>query len=217
MNDIKILAETDGYIVCVKPKGISSEDHNQQGMPSMLMRDGKKPLVVHRLDKEVSGVMVFAKTREYATLISKQIADKTFKKEYIAVVSGELQDSAVLEDLLFFDRAKNKVYPVKRERLGVKKASLEYKRLSTVEDSLGTLSLVRVILHTGRTHQIRVQFASRKHSILGDKKYGSAIKICSVALFSRMVGFKDFNGEWVEFCDLPENNFPWNLFSLENL
>lgn len=209
-NDIRILQDTAGYIVCIKPSGVNSEDGKVPGMPTLLAQKDQKPLVVHRLDKEVSGVMVFAKNSATAAALSKQITDKTFKKEYIAVISGKVDEHGVLEELLYHDRAKNKTYTVKRERKGVKPAKLEYWRIASAETENGAVSLVRVKLYTGRTHQIRVQFASRKHPIWGDRKYGSEAN-GQIALFSRLVGFKD-GGKDVEFTAGPESIYPWTLF-----
>ena len=105
---------------------------------------------------------------------------------------------------------KSKTYVVNRERKGVKKASLEFIKLATAEIENGTVSLVKIKLHTGRTHQIRVQFASRKHPILGDRKYGSSAK-CQVALFSHKISF-NLNGQNYEFKALPDSIYPWSLF-----
>ncbi len=120
---------------------------------------------VHRLDRAVGGVMVYARTTAAAAGLSRQIAARQFHKEYLAVVQGcPAEDSAVLRDLLFWDRSKNKSFVVKRQRGGVKDAELEYALL----EALPELSLLRVILHTGRTHQIRVQFSSRAMPLVGD-------------------------------------------------
>lgn len=212
MSEIKILCDNERFVVCVKPKGVTSEDGKIQGMPTLLQIGEIKPLVVHRLDKEVDGVMVFAKTSSVAADLSRQILDRRFEKEYIAVVSGEALEYGVLEDLLYHDRAKNKTYTVKRERKGVKSAKLEYWRIGTALTGDGMVSLVRIKLHTGRTHQIRVQFASRKMPILGDRKYGSQVN-CPVALFSHRLKFFDGKNA-VAFEDKPLNIFPWNLFNI---
>ncbi|MBO5912942.1 MAG: RNA pseudouridine synthase [Clostridia bacterium] len=211
MKSVKILEENNDYIVCIKPSGVSSEDTKTEGMPSLLDSGDNKPFVVHRLDKEVSGVMVFAKSSRMAAELSRQITEKTFQKEYLAVVSGEVEEHGIFEDLLYHDRIKNKTYTVKRERKGVKPAKLEFWRIASAETDKGVVSLVRVKLYTGRTHQIRVQFASRKHPILGDMKYGSEFD-CKIALFSRMLGF-DIKGERKIFTKTPDLHFPWGLFS----
>lgn len=209
MENIEILEKTNEYIVCIKPAGVLSED-TSGGMPSLLADGDKKPLVVHRLDRGVSGVMVFANNNKTAAELSKGITDKTFSKEYLAVVEGDTGEGSSLEDLLFYDRTKSKTYVVNKERKGVKKASLEFIRLASAETENGTVSLVKIKLHTGRTHQIRVQFASRKHPILGDRKYGSNLN-GKTALFSHKISF-NLNGKNHEFKALPENSFPWSLF-----
>lgn len=211
MKSVKILEENNDYIVCIKPSGVSSEDTKTKGMPSLLANGDNKPFVVHRLDKEVSGVMVFAKSSRMAAELTRQITEKTFKKEYLAVVSGEVEEHGIFEDLLYHDRIKNKTYTVKRERKGVKSAKLEFWRLGSAETENGVVSLVRVKLFTGRTHQIRVQFASRQHPILGDRKYGSETN-CQVALFSYLLGFNN-KGEEKILKAFPQNIFPWNCFS----
>lgn len=209
MEKIEILEKTNEYTVCIKPAGILSED-TSGGMPSLLADGDKKPLVVHRLDREVSGVMVFANDNKTAAELSKGITDKTFNKEYLAVVEGDTGEGTVLEDLLFYDRTKSKTYVVNRERKGVKKASLEFIKLASAEAENSTVTLVKIKLHTGRTHQIRVQFASRKHPILGDRKYGSNLN-GKTALFSHKISF-NLNGQDYEFKALPDNIYPWSLF-----
>ncbi len=210
MVEIRILEKTNEFTVCIKPSGILSED-TAGGMPRLLADGEGVLLTVHRLDREVSGVMVFANDTKTAAELSRGIADKTFTKEYLAVVEGETDEYGFLEDLLFYDREKNKTYIVKRERKGVKKASLEFWRLGVAETDNGAVSLVKIRLHTGRTHQIRVQLGSRHHPISGDRKYGS-LKGGSVALFSHKIGFIQ-GGKQHEFKALPEATYPWSLFS----
>ncbi len=208
---IEVLYSDQCVTACIKPSGVNSEDGKLFGMPTLLQqKTGVKPFVVHRLDKDVAGVMVFANNSKTAADLSRQITDKTFRKEYLTVVSGEVDEHGVLEDLLYHDRIKNKTYVVNRERKGVKPAKLEFWRIGIAETENGIVSLVRVKLYTGRTHQIRVQFASRKHPVLGDRKYGSQFD-CKLALFSRLVGF-EHKGKSFEFTALPNDTFPWVLF-----
>ena len=207
---INILFENNDFVVCIKPVGIASQNDKTQDMVKLLTQQLSSPIFpVHRLDTAVGGTMVFAKNQKTAANLSKQIQDGTFKKKYLAVVSGRPEsDSAILEDLLFKDSSKNKSYVVKRERKGVKKAKLGYELVSYSEN----MSLLKILLYTGRSHQIRVQFASRKLPLIGDGKYGSKDNRCTVALWSSEIVF-EWNGDSVEFVSYPDNKqFPWNLF-----
>ncbi len=210
---VKILFENDDIVVCIKPVGIPSQNDKSVDLVKMLSQEtGSLIYPVHRLDTAVGGTMVFAKNSKSAAELSKQITENSLKKKYLAVISGEPQEkSGVLKDLLFKDSSKNKSYVVKRERRGVKKASLEYEVL----ESVGGVSLVKILLHTGRTHQIRVQFASRKMPLLGDGKYGSRDNRCSVALWSSEISFKLY-GEEKTFTSVPDfNTEPWKNFKSE--
>lgn len=183
---MEILYEDNHIIVCRKERGLLSQDG--AGKPCMTdkLREYTKGEIypVHRLDKDVGGIMVYAVTQKAAAELSKQVAEHTMEKEYLAVVHGESAEGT-LEDLLFFDRSKNKSFVVKKERRGVKKALLEYKTL----ERKGEKSLVRVRLHTGRTHQIRVQFAHRKMPLFGDRRYGGRDEEKTIALWSCKVSF----------------------------
>ena len=210
-----ILFEDKNLIVLIKPVGVSSEE----GMISLL-REYLGDLnayigVIHRLDTAVSGVMVYAKTKTAAADLSRQIQDGVFIKKYLAVVSGKPENNiGRYDDLLFKDSAKNKSFVVKRERKGVKKASLSYQCIGEcVLDDIG-VSLVKVQLHTGRTHQIRVQFSHRKMPLLGDKKYGSKFD-CGIALFSHSLAFNHpETKKEMCFTALPENTFPFSKFKI---
>lgn len=194
--------------MCVKPAGVLSEE---PGMPRLLSEElGGDIYCVHRLDRAVGGVMVYARTSAAASALSRQIAARELHKEYLAVVQGRpLEDSAILRDLLFWDRAKNKSFVVKRMRGGVKEAELEYSLLESIPE----LSLLCVILHTGRTHQIRVQFSSRAMPLVGDVKYGSRYRDCALALWSHSLGFRHpATGKTMRFSAMPEPAFPWNGF-----
>lgn len=179
-------------------------------MPRLLSDElGGDVYCVHRLDRAVGGVMVYARTSAAAAALSRQIAARQLHKEYLAVVQGRPEEGAVLRDLLFWDRAKNKSFVVKRQRGGVKDAELEYSLL----EALPELSLLRVILHTGRTHQIRVQFSSRAMPLVGDVKYGSRYRGCALALWSHSLGFRHpASGKVMSFSAMPELVFPWNGF-----
>ncbi len=180
---------SDKYIVvCIKPVGILSQSDSGGGESMVSLLSQKEQCEIyplHRLDKGVSGVMVFAKTKQAAAALSRDISEHCFKKEYLAVVHGKPENSGEMVDFLFKDSKKNKSYIVKRMRKGVKEAKLSYKLLKTNDK----LSLVRVLLHTGRTHQIRVQFATRQMSLLGDKKYGANDNVKNIALLSYRITF----------------------------
>ena len=199
----------DGRIaVCLKPVGADSETE----LPALLSRQlgVDRVFCVHRLDRAVSGVMVYALEQKSAAALSRQMGAGVFQKEYLAVVHGCPEAAeGTLRDLLFHDRRKNKSYVVTRKRAGVKEAVLDYRLLQSREG----LSLLAVNLHTGRTHQIRVQFASRQHPLVGDVKYGSTRRDCPIALFSRALAFRHpVTEEELLFCAPLPGGFPWALF-----
>lgn len=209
-NELQIIFENELYIVLIKPKGVLSEEGSGKSVASLLVRD--ELYTVHRLDKDVSGVMVYAKTKAAAANLSAQMQNGKFKKEYFTVVEGKPLESERLVDLLFHDKSKNKTYVVKRQRKGVKEAILTYERLDSKTTDNGELSLLKVKLETGRTHQIRVQFASRGFPLFGDRKYGSKA-IGNIALFSCKISFIcPAKNERVTFETNPQNDIPWNLF-----
>ena len=188
---MEILYSDNQIIVCVKPVGLDSE----HDVPAQL---GGEIYTLHRLDKNVGGVMVYARTKAAAAALSKAIQDGTMLKEYVAMVHGTPPESGDWQDLLFKDSSKNKVFVVKKERKGVKKARLEFNRLTE-----GETSLVRIRLHTGRSHQIRVQFASRGYPLLGDHKYGAKDAFAAPMLFSCCLTFP-YQGRSVRFEKLPD-------------
>lgn len=213
---LKIIFENNDLFICIKPAGVSSQDSDENSVPAMLRTLAGTNYIgtVHRLDTAASGVMVYAKNKYTAAEISKQIQNGLFIKEYYAVVSGTPEKpEGILEDLLFKDSSKNKSYVVKRERKGVKKAVLQYSVIATNEINGDIFSLLKIKLVTGRTHQIRVQFASRKMPLVGDKKYGSKFA-CPLALFSHRLSFTDNSGNRTEYSSTPCcDKFPWNEFN----
>ena len=193
---MKILFECDGCVVCVKPVGVDSESNGKDGMPELLFQQlGKKYLTVHRLDKNVSGVMVYASSASAAAELSRQIQTGIFKKRYKALCYGE-PGSGTMKDLLFHDRSRAKAFVVKRMRKGVKEAELNYSTQSSFNLGGRTVSFVDVELVTGRFHQIRAQFASRGFPLVGDGKYGARDNFPSPRLFAYMLEFNlPGNGE----------------------
>ena len=167
--------------VCIKPVGMDSEAEVPEALKAEL---GGDIFPIHRLDKNVGGVMVYARTKSAAAALSKAVQEGSMIKEYVALVHGTPPETGDWEDLLFKDSRKNKVFVVKKERKGVKFARLEYRTLRR-----GAQSLVHIRLHTGRSHQIRVQFASRDFPLVGDHKYGSRDNATAPMLFSCRIRF----------------------------
>lgn len=182
----------DSFIaVCKKPAGILSEGSvgDLSTMVGLIAQalETDKVFPVHRLDRETDGLMVYALNEKAAAELSRAVAQRRLEKKYIAYVIGKPEpECGEMHDLLYYDRQKNKSFTVKKERRGVKSASLSYETLDYCEES--GISRVLVTLHTGRTHQIRVQFASRKLPLCGDRKYGApaeygnALRLTSVFL-----------------------------------
>jgi len=192
---MEILFSDKDLAVCIKPVGMDAE----QEVPSALKEQlGGEIFTIHRLDKNVGGVMVYARTKKAAAELSRLIQNGQMVKEYVAMVHGNVPENGDWEDLLFKDSRKNKVFVVKRQRAGVKKARLEFTKLSGGDDS----SLVRIRLHTGRSHQIRVQFASRGFPLMGDHKYGARDDRSSPMLFSCCISFP-YQGKPISFTFLP--------------
>lgn len=187
---MEILYSDKDIAVCIKPVGLDSE----QEVPAELAKQlGGEIFTLHRLDKNVGGVMVYARTKSAAASLSKVIQEGSMVKEYYAMVHGAPPESGDWEDLLWKDSSKNKVFVVKRERRGVKKARLEFQRLSCTDPCP-----VRIRLHTGRSHQIRVQFSSRGFPLVGDHKYGARDDSTAPLLFSCAITFP-YKGKTMHF------------------
>ena len=190
-----ILFVDKDIVVCVKPVGLDAEHQLPEALKAEL---GGEIFTLHRLDMNVGGVMVYARTKTAAASLSTLIQQGQMVKEYVALVHGTPPECGDWQDLLFKDSRRNKVFVVDRERNGVKKARLEFKRLSA-----GEQSLVRIRLHTGRSHQIRVQFASRKFPLVGDHKYGARDNATTPMLYSCCITFP-YKGEEKSFSSLPD-------------
>ena len=212
----EILYADAAVAVVVKPAGVLSQGDAENAMPALLQkRLGGAIFPVHRLDQPTGGVMVYARTQDAAAKLSAQMQSEAFGKEYLAVLDGTPEPAeGELHDLLFFDRQKGKSYAVRRKRAGVKDARLAYRVLAQAEG----LTLVRVRLFTGRTHQIRVQFSSRSWPLTGDGKYGSRNNRCAPALWSAELHFAHpVTGETLTFRSQPPEAYPWTLFSPDSL
>ncbi len=223
MMSIKIIFEDDNIIVISKPCGISSQTNpdTDNNVLSELMKTGYNGelYTVHRLDTGVGGVMIYAKNKRYAAKLSEYITSGLFEKVYYAVVTGEPEEATGrYQDILFKDSIKQKSFVIKKERKGAKKAALRYEVIKTLKFDDNILSLVRVYLETGRFHQIRCQFGSRKMPIIGDGKYGSKDnKAKNIALFSCKISYPSIDDKGIRvFRDIPDTDvYPWNLFKSE--
>ena len=192
---MEILYSDRDFVVCIKPVGADSE----HDLPKLLQETlGGEVFTLHRLDKNVGGVMVYARNKKTAAELSEAIAQGNMVKEYVALVHGTPPPEGDWKDLLFKDSRKNKVFVVKRQRNGVKAARLTYRCLQA-----GEQSLVRIRLYTGRSHQIRVQFSSRGFPLVGDHKYGSRDETKAPMLYCCCITFP-YKGESYKFEVLPE-------------
>lgn len=218
-NNVKVVYKDKNVIVVNKPVGMPSQsdptgDVDAMTATSEYLRSAGERCelwLVHRLDRTVGGLIAFARSKKSAAELSRIVRDGELEKRYFAVCHG-IADEGEYRDLLFKDNATSKSYVVKTERSGAKLAVLRAQRLGVAED----MSLMSVGLETGRFHQIRVQFASRSHSLVGDKKYGSRDAIRRTpCLFSYKLSFKLF-GKTVSVSDTPSHDeYPWNLFGAE--
>ena len=178
---MELLFSDKDLTVCIKPVGLDSEKEMPEALSRLL---GGEIFPIHRLDQNVGGVMVYARTKTAAAALSKAIQEGQMVKEYVACVHGTPPEAGDWEDLLFKDSRRNKVFVVNRVRTGVKAARLEFTRITDADPAL-----VRIRLHTGRSHQIRVQFSSRGFPLVGDHKYGARDDTPSPMLFSCCVQF----------------------------
>ena len=200
-----VVYQDSRIVVVIKPVGVLSSD-----LPALLRRQLGTDCfrTVHRLDAQVGGLMVLARSVKAASLLSAQIAAREFEKEYLAVLEGTPAPAGTLVDLLGRDHARRITYVASAPGKDIQEAALDYQVLQSREG----LSLVSVALHTGRTHQIRVQFASRGYSLWGDRKYGTP-QDAPIALWSHHLKFTHpQTGEPMEFTAAPPQIFPWTSF-----
>lgn len=209
-----ILYSDNRIIICIKPVGVLSTDE-PGGLPSLLRTElGDETAcvrTVHRLDQVVGGVMLLARSKKAAQLLSAQVREGTFHKEYLAVVHGAPPASGTFRDLLLRDKTARKTVTVTVPGRDVREAVLEFETL----DRWNGLTLVQIKLKTGRTHQIRTQFASRGFPLVGDVKYGAPDRLgmMGIGLWSHRLGFFHPQTEKpMAFSAPPPKEWPWNTF-----
>lgn len=210
---MELLYVDEAVVVCIKPARVLSTDE-PGGLPELVRQALGDPRAdvrtVHRLDRVVSGVMVLARSAAAASELSRQVRQDEFSKEYLAVLHGVPKSpEGTLTDLLYRDKARRMTMVAREPGKGVQEAVLDYRVLGTAEG----LSKVAVLLHTGRTHQIRVQFSSRGLPLVGERKYSELDDPCEIALWSHKIGFTHpLTGEQMEFSQEPPKENPWTLF-----
>ena len=215
---MEILYQDNDILVCIKPARVLSTDE-PGGLPELLRKalgNEKADIrTVHRLDRVVGGVMVLARNANAASELSRQVRENEFEKEYLAVVHGRPEGlHGTLKDLLYRDKARRMTMVAEQSAKGVQVAILHYQMLESHED----MSLVRIRLETGRTHQIRVQFASRGMPLVGERKYATLEDDCEIALWSHSLTFHHpKTGERLVFSKEPPVISPWNHYNIEQL
>lgn len=207
---MEIIYIDNQIVVCLKPAGVLSIDE-EGGMPELLRRElGSEGIrSVHRLDRAVGGMMVYARTRHAASDLGKQVMEGGLGKEYFAVAEGcPVEKNGTMSDHLWRNKAEKKTYALPEATEETQEALLDYEVL----ESRDGLSAFRIRLRTGRTHQIRCQFSSRSMPLWGDKKYGGSGE-GDIALWSCALSFdQPKTGERLEFFRLPPDSYPWNKF-----
>lgn len=226
MQDLKVIYEDNHIIVVEKKPNIPSQADKTEDIDMLsivknyIKEKYQKPGnvylgLVHRLDRPVGGIMIFAKTSKAASRLSNEVREKVFKKKYLAVVDGKLdKKEGVLEDYLYKDERNNISKVVKKEKKNAKYAKLEYKVLKY--NKIKDLSLLEINLHTGRHHQIRVQLSNMGHSIFGDQKYGTRGRGKQIALWAyELTIIHPTTKEKMTFTDMPEAVGTWSILKYE--
>lgn len=225
--ELKVIYEDNHLLVVEKIPNVLSQADNTLDVDMLTLckdyvkKKYKKPGkvfmgLVHRLDRPVGGVMVFAKTSKAASRLSDQVRTRTMKKSYQAVVENKCEKSGDYVDYLLKDKKKNMVSSVDKKTSGAKEARLSYKKLSFAKSPKDgkEYSLVEIDLQTGRPHQIRVQFSSRKHPLYGDQRYSASAKVGQqIALWATKLELvHPTKKEKMVFVSEPPNQYPWNIF-----
>lgn len=219
MEKLNVIYEDNHVIVVIKPSGVPSQADKSGDIDMLSLvkayikekynKPGEVYLgLVHRLDRMTSGLMVFARTSKAASRLSNCIREGDFKKEYMAVLTGKLEQDGRLENYLFKDERTNISSVVESTKKNAKLAQLEYKVVGHTIYNQKEYTYVQIKLYTGRHHQIRVQFSHIGHPLYGDVKYGGqkgnlALVACSLKFIHPT---KD---EYMEFEYMPENNGIW--------
>lgn len=221
---LDIMYKNKNLVVVYKPPGMPTQSDTSGDADAMSMTsrelsrlgEPSELWLVHRLDRVVGGLIVFARNKRTAANLSELVGGNGMEKEYLAVVEGRAE-GGILQDYIYKDSAKGKAFVVDKARKGAKMAELEYSAIAEADTERGIYTLVKIKLHTGRFHQIRVQFASRRMSLVGDGKYGSHDNKSKMpALFAARLAFKTENEE-ADVRRLPDiNEYPWSLFDKEN-
>ena len=217
---IEIIYKSKNAVVVLKPHGMPAQrdltgDIDCMTLTSKTLKDMGEPdalWLIHRLDRVVGGLMIFARNKETAAELSAQFRDRVMLKEYIGVVEGRPNDG-FYKDFLFKDSKKNKAFIVDSQRNGVKECELALRTLATVETDNGVRSLVKVTLGTGRFHQIRAQLSYRGNPLVGDGKYGSrdkSYRYVALAAYHMSLSFGREDINIYAFPDLKE--YPWSVF-----
>ena len=225
MNEnLKVIYEDNHILVVEKPPNIPSQSDKTNDIDMLTIckkyikekynKPGNVYLgLVHRLDRPVGGIMIFAKTSKAASRLSNQVREKIFKKKYLAVVDGKPENkTGILEDYLYKDERNNISKVVNKDKKNAKYAKLEYELI--VYDEVKNLSLLSINLYTGRHHQIRVQLSNFGHSIFGDQKYGTRGKGKQIALWAYELEIEHpITKEKMTFKDLPQNKGTWSILN----